>query len=426
MTYITGCHSERASCHSERSEESRMSCHPHSGRSSYRTPLGNKVPTFLIPLRLFRYDRRSDFVTVTTSRKTESSHSQTVSHSQSVSCLTSREAATSPRIARPSSLMDKERNNASYHSQNVLCHSSREAATSPRITWKLFSQAPGDLLMTYITAGHCERASCHSERSEESRMSCHPHSGRSSYRTPLGNKVPSFLIPLRLFRYDRRRDFVTVTTSRKTESSHSQTVSHSQSVSCHSSKESRTSPRIARPTRLMATGRNNASGLSQTVSHSQNVSCHSSREAATSPRIARPTRLMGTGKNNASGLSQTVSYSQSVSFHSTSEAATSPRTARPTRLMGTGKNNASGHSQTVSHSQNVSCHSSREAAISPRITRQLVSWTLGRIMRWAFLKPSHILKVSHALLRGELQSRLGSRGPLLSRTRGMSPATKRI
>ena len=116
---------------------------------------------------------------------------------------------------------------------------------------------------------------------------------------------------------------------------------------------------------------------SQNVSYSQGVSCLTSREAATSPRIARPTRLMGTGKNNASGHSQTVSYSQGVSCHSSREAATSPRIARPSSLMDKERNNASYHSQTVSHSQNVSCHSSKEAATSPRITRQLVSQAPG-------------------------------------------------
>ena len=108
----------------------------------------------------------------------------------------------------------------------------------------------------YITA-------CHSERSEESNMSCHPNSGRSSYQTPLEgvskvflgiskgdfcpfalslskgrgavhgstssprtcftnsgntlleNKVPSFLIPLCLFQYANRRGFVTVSTSKR-------------------------------------------------------------------------------------------------------------------------------------------------------------------------------------------------------------------
>ena len=110
-------------------------------------------------------------------------HSQTVSHSQYVSSHSPREAAALPRTTSTTHLMDTAKRIASAHSQTVSysqyvsSHSPREAATLPRTTSQLVSPAPRSLCMTYKTA-------CHSERSEESKMSYHLHSGRSATKPP--------------------------------------------------------------------------------------------------------------------------------------------------------------------------------------------------------------------------------------------------
>ena len=101
-----------------------------------------------------------------TGKNNASGLSQTVSHSQNVSCHSSREAAISPRIARPTRLMGTGKNNASGHSQTVSysqyvsCHSSREAAISPRIA------RPTRLMGTgkNNASGHSQTVSCHSSR----------------------------------------------------------------------------------------------------------------------------------------------------------------------------------------------------------------------------------------------------------------------